>query len=580
MERRSVATPHVDPLLPSLMPLSATSPEASEHRESRCRSLEREILDDLPMKIHIGHTDFETRRNVVRFARLLSLEMRARPQAVSALSNKDLEPIKQWMLEIESYEERSCLSTCSTEPTLMHDTDETRPQESAGEDMACGSGTAACPTTDGGGLSKEDVYWTVRLARPVVECLYVKKVSRLVQELQKISSDAAARVQEFCNSCATADSTHGTDSVNQFELRETVPRQFKRRRILSTEGEVQFGSIRWTSSGRYEFFEFVDDLGSLLKHQPCYDMGVHPNLKIKFSTKGYKLAHLWRRFILKGGNGRTEFPDDTDILYHTDPDASCVCEGRGWVEGNWTCTCVRDLIGRIRIMEPVGAVFASAVFALLCRYHSICGSQNQGKGLHYAIPPRVLDVLHDDMQVNCELFASPFNVHLADYCSIFPDVDVMFGSGGSFFDSSFEPVEGSFEANPPFDEVIMARMVTRILCWLKGSEGVEGESRPLSFCLALPDWSNGPSDFMDMITKTEFLRYSEVLPGGKHVFVSGFQHFCHASDLEVPAVCGTFFAVLQNEAASKVWPVTDAFKQRLKAAWSTPEPSESSCELL
>lgn len=78
-----------------------------------------------------------------------------------------------------------------------------------------------------------------------------------------------------------------------------------------------------------------------------------------------------------------------------------------------------------------------------CRYEGL-----SGHGYQAALSEEGFDVLLDSMGVQCEMFASPLNCRYANFCSAFPDVDVPFGSLGSFF--QFQPMEGSFEANPPF----------------------------------------------------------------------------------------------------------------------------------
>ena len=55
-----------------------------------------------------------------------------------------------------------------------------------------------------------------------------------------------------------------------------------------------------------------------------------------------------------------------------------------------------------------------------------------------------------------ELCASPLNAHFQRYCSAFLDTDAGFGSLGDCF--QFDPEEGSFEANPPFDPELISRL--------------------------------------------------------------------------------------------------------------------------
>ena len=66
-------------------------------------------------------------------------------------------------------------------------------------------------------------------------------------------------------------------------------------------------------------------------------------------------------------------------------------------------------------------------------------------------------------RVRREGFASPLNCRYSSFCSVFPDVDWVFGSVGSFFDDAcFRPRTGSFEANPPFVAELMQAMARRV----------------------------------------------------------------------------------------------------------------------
>jgi len=99
-----------------------------------------------------------------------------------------------------------------------------------------------------------------------------------------------------------------------------------------------------------------------------------------------------------------------------------------------------------------GEAFArdEAILALLLRYNALSGGapDGSGGGMQGAIHGELFDCLKLRLGVTMECFASPLNCRFGRYCSAFPDTDGCFGSLGSFFD--FWPLEGSFEANPPF----------------------------------------------------------------------------------------------------------------------------------
>ena len=85
------------------------------------------------------------------------------------------------------------------------------------------------------------------------------------------------------------------------------------------------------------------------------------------------------------------------------------------------------------------------------------------------------------LQVEHELFASPFNCYNGNYCSAFSEVDCAFNSSGPF--SLYTPRHGSFEANPPFTEEVMHAMGQRLDTLLQDSDG------PMSVAVVVPDRS-------------------------------------------------------------------------------------------
>jgi len=88
------------------------------------------------------------------------------------------------------------------------------------------------------------------------------------------------------------------------------------------------------------------------------------------------------------------------------------------------------------------------IFVMVLRYETLTEVKSAYQA---ALPKRMLQTLQDCFGVRCECFASPLNRYCDVFCSLFPDTDYFFGSRGSFFD--FRPKMGSFEVNPPFDQM-------------------------------------------------------------------------------------------------------------------------------
>lgn len=74
--------------------------------------------------------------------------------------------------------------------------------------------------------------------------------------------------------------------------------------------------------------------------------------------------------------------------------------------------------------------FHGALWALHYRYRTLLGGLRkfEGSGLQAAVPPHTFDALTRVFDVSMECFASPFNCNFANFCSVFDDIDPLFGS--------------------------------------------------------------------------------------------------------------------------------------------------------
>jgi hypothetical protein len=198
--------------------------------------------------------------------------------------------------------------------------------------------------------------------------------------------------------------------------------------------------------------------------------------------------------------------------------------------------------------------FEEALFCLLCRYDTI-----QGAGLQASVPGVVMDVLLTYFDCRLECFASPLNCRYDRYCSAFEDVDVAFGSHGSFFsipDDAFvpsvdvncaKPSPRCFEANPPFCEALIKRMdskINRILA-------LQGKS-PVMFVVIVPAWKD--AECYQGLLKNPFLAHHLVLKQRKHYFAEGTQH--RRKDSFRVASFDTSVLFYQNDAAKNFWPLS------------------------
>uniref|UniRef100_A0A3P9KEG6 mRNA (2'-O-methyladenosine-N(6)-)-methyltransferase n=1 Tax=Oryzias latipes TaxID=8090 RepID=A0A3P9KEG6_ORYLA len=212
------------------------------------------------------------------------------------------------------------------------------------------------------------------------------------------------------------------------------------------------------------------------------------------------------------------------------------------------------------IDDPRFEKFLSRVWCLLKRYQVMFGSSNnEGTGLQGALPVSVFEALNRQFGVSFECFASPLNCYFKQYCSAFPDIDGFFGSRGPFL--SFRPVSGSFEANPPFCEELMDRMVTHF------EDLLEQSSEPLSFIIFIPEWRDPVTPALTRMEESRFLRHQLSVSAYEHEYRSGSQHVCKREDMYYRAVHGTAVLFLQNDAGFAKWAPTPERLAELTAAY-------------
>lgn len=122
--------------------------------------------------------------------------------------------------------------------------------------------------------------------------------------------------------------------------------------------------------------------------------------------------------------------------------------------------------------------YLTSVGALVMRMEALGSYNNQ-----LSVLPEIKDKLMKELGINYEFFGSPINVDLPNYFSAFPDIDRVFGSGGSFFSLGVLPSRGLI--NPPYDEKIMEMTATTLL--------YEFENRPdddLLYVVTIPSWQD------------------------------------------------------------------------------------------
>lgn len=208
--------------------------------------------------------------------------------------------------------------------------------------------------------------------------------------------------------------------------------------------------------------------------------------------------------------------------------------------------------------------FLSRVYCVICRYETFFRNstlRNEGYGMQGAIPNYTFKELTKEFDVKQEMFASPLNCYFKSYCSAFFDTDVYFGSCGSFF--SYEPIEGSFQCNPPFTEEVIERMADRIDYLLSNSE------LPLSFIVFIPEWLDPPTPGLVKMNKSKYKRNDFIVSSQKHKYVAGTQFLEQRGTLLYSAIHDSHVYFLQNQAGFEKWTPTSEKIDKLREVMET-----------
>mmetsp|Transcript_17149 Transcript_17149/g.37509 ORF Transcript_17149/g.37509 Transcript_17149/m.37509 type:complete len:606 (+) Transcript_17149:219-2036(+) len=207
--------------------------------------------------------------------------------------------------------------------------------------------------------------------------------------------------------------------------------------------------------------------------------------------------------------------------------------------------------------EDERIMFQKSLYCCLARYEGL-----KGAGYQCAVPGVAFDAaVKMGLGTTIECFASPLNCRYERFCSAFPDIEMRFGSLGSFFDDkAFDPWEGSFEANPPFVPETMIAMGTKL------DRLLSDKSRgPLSFLVVVPNWGAG-IDFVKNLESSAYIRASSCIKASDHAFCDGAQHTKplftknrkQAADPDLrPSSWDTAVILLQNNSGASKWSVDD-----------------------
>lgn len=184
------------------------------------------------------------------------------------------------------------------------------------------------------------------------------------------------------------------------------------------------------------------------------------------------------------------------------------------------------------------------IFVLLFQYKGISGHNN-----HCSVPQDVIKFT----KAKTELFGSPLNTCLDQYCSPFYDIEKYFGSLGSFFDFQLET--GTYIMNPPYDEELMIHASKQILKQLRRT------TKEITIIVVYPLWDQKSQlehrgtvheheKFIayDLLKNSKYLRSSVILSHDNHKFYDYFNAvFKTVADVHLMIISNTTYQITAQE---------------------------------
>ena len=209
--------------------------------------------------------------------------------------------------------------------------------------------------------------------------------------------------------------------------------------------------------------------------------------------------------------------------------------------------------------RPTERCFQKSTYCLLARYHALQGGHHKSGGFQAAIHERCFQVMEEEWGCEAECFASPLNSTLDTYFSRFEDTDAPFGSRGSFF--QFRPTKGCFEANPPFDDGFIDRMMDHMESLLRLADDETQSS--LMFIVIIPAWKD--RECWQRLDASPWCSHTLTLPAREHGYYQGSQHLKKKTFKQSNSDSSIFF--LQSMQCAKLSPVTTRQTSKLKQAF-------------
>ena len=163
------------------------------------------------------------------------------------------------------------------------------------------------------------------------------------------------------------------------------------------------------------------------------------------------------------------------------------------------------------------------IWSIIFRYQLLSSNNHQ-----LGILPNVIKKLEQEYNLTFECFASAINCTLNNYCSIYYDLEHLFGSHGNFFNTTF--IEGMHTFNPPYQKNIIDKGYMKINYHLNIASN---NKKKLTFFLTFPVWDKegqqlikcnnkidyGEFEVIDLIKKSLHFKGLKIIPKEKFTYI-------------------------------------------------------------
>lgn len=165
----------------------------------------------------------------------------------------------------------------------------------------------------------------------------------------------------------------------------------------------------------------------------------------------------------------------------------------------------------IKLIKNYSRPFPFDILRMILRYAIFEGSNQQ-----WSIGITLYDIIASDLEIGLEMFASPLNFNMNQFCSLFLDTDKTFGSIGSFYNLSMDKIlninmRGVFY-NPPYLPILMATTSRMCLQFLEEMATIGNDYYIVSF---LPNWAD--ADYIKNFIMSPYCVYQKMIPKGEYV---------------------------------------------------------------